>query len=426
MELMPIFEYGVDFRFLCSLFQFSGNNQPQAQYTQFLVDSSLSPLLLSNSGVLGIMSSNAGLFDAAENGDVEEVRRFLWQGVNVNSLDGISPLHLACRNNHVDVIILLVDSKANIDANGHNDITPLHVACQREHREATKILLSNGANVNSKDFAGSTPLHFVVIHNDLEIVKLLIARNADVNATDNHKRTPLHGAKSSQVARVLLENGANVNATDNHKRTPLHGAKSSQVARVLLENGANVQAREGSVQNTPLHNASASDHNGILDAKMETAKCILEQRNGRKVQAVCHEMFFSTNAHQQNPLDIAESRFCQGMFLSTCFSTNQQGPLEVARSRFEFSTSRWSPLVMYLGSFVDICLAVSESPAILAPTKKPKRNYGRLGIKLNPLLNDFQQLLAEQALWYILQTPVAEVAYGILGYLSPADVMKRT
>ena len=396
MELMPIFEYGVDFRFLCSLFQFSGNNQPQAQYTQFLVDSSLSPLLLSNSGVLGIMSSNAGLFDAAENGDVEEVRRFLWQGVNVNSLDGISPLHLACRNNHVDVIILLVDSKANIDANGHNDITPLHVACQREHREATKILLSNGANVNSKDFAGSTPLHFVVIHNDLEIVKLLIARNADVNATDNHKRTPLHGAKSSQVARVLLENGANV------------------------------QAREGSVQNTPLHNASASDHNGILDAKMETAKCILEQRNGRKVQAVCHEMFFSTNAHQQNPLDIAESRFCQGMFLSTCFSTNQQGPLEVARSRFEFSTSRWSPLVMYLGSFVDICLAVSESPAILAPTKKPKRNYGRLGIKLNPLLNDFQQLLAEQALWYILQTPVAEVAYGILGYLSPADVMKRT
>ena len=396
MELMSIFEYGVDFRFLCSLFQFSGNNQPQAQYTQFLVDSSLSPLLLSNSGVLGIMSSNAGLFDAAENGDVEEVRRFLWQGVNVNSLDGISPLHLACRNNHVDVIILLVDSKANIDANGHNDITPLHVACQREHREATKILLSNGANVNSKDFAGSTPLHFVVIHNDLEIVKLLIARNADVNATDNHKRTPLHGAKSSQVARVLLENGANV------------------------------QAREGSVQNTPLHNASASDHNGILDAKMETAKCILEQRNGRKVQAVCHEMFFSTNAHQQNPLDIAESRFCQGMFLSTCFSTNQQGPLEVARSRFEFSTSRWSPLVMYLGSFVDICLAVSESPAILAPTKKPKRNYGRLGIKLNPLLNDFQQLLAEQALWYILQTPVAEVAYGILGYLSPADVMKRT
>ena len=53
-----------------------------------------------------------------------------------------------------------------------------------------KKLLDCGADVNAKNELGRTPVHLAVHRGDLKLVQLLAQRGGDVNAKDNEGRTP--------------------------------------------------------------------------------------------------------------------------------------------------------------------------------------------------------------------------------------------
>lgn len=69
---------------------------------------------------------------AAEKGDVDEVRRLLDAGENVNAYDGlglITPLMAAAEKGHADVVRLLLDRKADVNArDGAEGLTALDYA----------------------------------------------------------------------------------------------------------------------------------------------------------------------------------------------------------------------------------------------------------------------------------------------------------
>ena len=58
-----------------------------------------------------------GIFEAAGNGDIEEVRELLESGVNPNIRDvfGFTPILLAIDNGHVDTVELLLNAGANLN-----------------------------------------------------------------------------------------------------------------------------------------------------------------------------------------------------------------------------------------------------------------------------------------------------------------------
>ena len=65
----------------------------------------------------------------------------------------------------------------NIDCLGEKGQTPLHEAASKSHYEIVKILVDKGANINAKSDDESTPLHNVSNQSDenaLKIAKLLI------------------------------------------------------------------------------------------------------------------------------------------------------------------------------------------------------------------------------------------------------------
>src|SRR5260221_705463 len=60
---------------------------------------------------------------------------------------GQTPLHLAAAHCRTNVVALLLDKGAKLDALAKGDPTPLHLAAQSGCAEAVKMLLAKGAEV---------------------------------------------------------------------------------------------------------------------------------------------------------------------------------------------------------------------------------------------------------------------------------------
>jgi ankyrin repeat protein len=59
--------------------------------------------------------------------------------------------------------------------------TPLHLASLRGQAEVVGILCDSGAHINARDSDGIAPIHKAVVQSSTEVAEQLIARGADVN-----------------------------------------------------------------------------------------------------------------------------------------------------------------------------------------------------------------------------------------------------
>lgn len=94
--------------------------------------------------------------------------------VNADFL-GTSALYLAVNKGKKDIVKLLLDHGADIEAHSKKTSgrTPLHEAVRHGHRDIAKILLDHGANAFAQDKSGKTPLDIARGENHPEIGKLL-------------------------------------------------------------------------------------------------------------------------------------------------------------------------------------------------------------------------------------------------------------
>lgn len=125
------------------------------------------------------------------------------KGANVNIRDkqGSTPLHLACRVGHENIVKLIVYSlnkdpefqKKYLAIRNCEGLTALHVAAERRYFDIMGFLFAKGADVNVGDAkSGRTILHFAVERNDLESVsKLLSHPDIDIDCKTFKGETPL-------------------------------------------------------------------------------------------------------------------------------------------------------------------------------------------------------------------------------------------
>jgi len=261
-------------------------------------------------------------------GSVERLaRKELWdelkwavaQGAEVDAKDrfGYTALHRAASDGNEDVVRLLLDHGADVnaeyrcyvndprtatalnDAMVHDRVSVVRLLLERggrcpggglpeaggsasaelieillahgapigslhnvESKEVAEILIHHGADVNKRNEQNETPLHTI---DSPEVVEFLLAHGADVHAKDSNDVTPLHRAPARK-AGVLLGHGADVDApTRGEGWTPLHLAAiwgSAKVTRVLLAHGANVGAKDG-LGLTALHWAEGLDRDDV-------------------------------------------------------------------------------------------------------------------------------------------------------------------
>ena len=96
---------------------------------------------------------------AALKGEASLCQQLIEKGADVNK-PGWAPLHYAATNGHLDVMNLLLEHYAYIDAASPNNTTPLMMAAHYGTPAAVKLLLEAGADPVLKNDLGLTAIDF--------------------------------------------------------------------------------------------------------------------------------------------------------------------------------------------------------------------------------------------------------------------------
>ena len=131
--------------------------------------------------------------DAVERGDVDDVRRFLQEGTSdavvymVNSGDpqraNTTPLHLASRRGHIDLVQLLIAHEAHVDARGAWNLTPLMYAAVFDQPAVASLLLESGADASLVDAKGKTALDHAISEKKSAVVAVLRQHSSSSTTT---------------------------------------------------------------------------------------------------------------------------------------------------------------------------------------------------------------------------------------------------
>lgn len=249
-----------------------------------------------------------------------------------------TPLHIASGKGSTDIVRMLVDAGANINAvntrNGNekssdavsriedtgseyscdgseedidedphlkylsaldfggDTLTPLQLAAYRGHTQTVQLLISAGANVNAEpQMCRLTALQSAAFEGHLDTFHVLMKANADVNAsaTGADGLTALQGASERghvHIVQLLLRAYADVNAPASARgATALQSAAAGrhlEIIQLLLSAGADADA--GSLtRGTPLQIAAMNGDVEIVQSLLQaraTVDTIPTKRSG--------------------------------------------------------------------------------------------------------------------------------------------------
>lgn len=159
----------------------------------------------------------------------------------------MATLRRAIQEGHEGVVLQLLDADPELlESRDYLDDTPLIVAARLGHLEIVKLLVERGAESNATGFGAKSALHCAATNGYEEIVAFLLSQGAEVHARQRQGWTPLMCASSwghVGVVRRLLTHmggeGLNQRAADD--KTALHHAAArgkGEVVRLLLLCGA--------------------------------------------------------------------------------------------------------------------------------------------------------------------------------------------
>ncbi len=203
------------------------------------------------------------------------------RAIRVNVLEGMQPIHCAAMNGSVNVLKVLIEAGASVEARDGDGQTPLMIAIRRKHATAVRFLLKQGGNVFAENSRGRTAideearfifllncfptglalpscargetlLHLASRYGFAQAISRLCLLGARPNIHDEAGRTPLHLAAAighlECVKSLLSAKGVDVNLADkSNGKTALHKAAyrgRTLIAKALLDAGADPRLKD--------------------------------------------------------------------------------------------------------------------------------------------------------------------------------------
>ncbi|WP_164968144.1 ankyrin repeat domain-containing protein [Arcobacter sp. CECT 8986] len=123
---------------------------------------------------------------AVRTNDYEKVKSLVSKD-NVNKVDtlGYTPLHIAARNNNVEIAKLLIDNNAKLDEKDNFKDTALLDAIKNNYIDMSKLLICNGANINIKDEQNLTTKDYINRLDNSFLIDLINADDKELLCKEN-------------------------------------------------------------------------------------------------------------------------------------------------------------------------------------------------------------------------------------------------
>eukprot|EP00903_Cladosiphon_okamuranus_P016883 g15565.t1 len=240
------------------------------------------------------------LITAASDGDKKGVKKWLDQGVDVDSRDwdNLTPLIAASSQGHLDVVKILLQRGAGVNSKDKDNITALMEASIMDHRDVVKHLLKEGAEVDAKTTTGVTALWLAAGEGRKAVAADLIAKGADVNNRRTDGITAVMAAAvggHKDVVKILVDASAGVSEQDQDGLTALMNAAeigAGEIVTYLLNKGAdpNIMSETGF---TSLILAAAGGHLEVVKTLVEKGAEI----NAEHPEGVNALMYGAAGAH---------------------------------------------------------------------------------------------------------------------------------
>mmetsp|Transcript_44626 Transcript_44626/g.112459 ORF Transcript_44626/g.112459 Transcript_44626/m.112459 type:complete len:909 (-) Transcript_44626:74-2800(-) len=227
-------------------------------------------------------------------GNLDVVRRGV-SPENVNDRDRQQQtlLHVACYENNVDMVRLLLENKADVDVQDRNGWTPLHCAASAGRYDIVMLLMEHDADLNALNRDGTSVMHYLVRRfvpdaqkeSFIAVLKTMIERGFDVNTQNKFGESPLHQAclrGNIPSIKLLLDSDAKVDAVNKIGESSLHYAVRAghkEAVRLMAAAGAdpNVRCDRGTVWDI------ASDEMKELLSTKQPAKLVVSCVRGSGV-----------------------------------------------------------------------------------------------------------------------------------------------
>ena len=219
------------------------------------------------------------LLEAAARNDIDEVRRLLSLSVTPDSTneDGLTALHQCCIDDSEEMMKVLVEFGADVNAADSEQWTPLHAAATCGHLHLVKFLIDNGANLLAVNGDGNMPYDICEDETTLSYIENEMAKrgvtqelidntrsktetmmlhdlmklaqgHGDLEYRDIQGATPLHIAAANgylSVLEFLLDHHCSTEVCDVDLWQPLHAAACwghLEAVEILSQNGADISA----------------------------------------------------------------------------------------------------------------------------------------------------------------------------------------
>ena len=162
------------------------------------------------------------LYTAAGWGSLDEITRFLANGVDVDQRFGVGMTALmnAAYAGHTEAVRLLLEAGASVNLANPHGVTALAAAARHANGEVVELLLARGADLELENEQGETPLLVAATYGLASMVRQLLAAGANPHHRSRLGWTSLMCATFNQregyfprdSMLALIEAGVAVNA----------------------------------------------------------------------------------------------------------------------------------------------------------------------------------------------------------------------
>jgi ankyrin repeat protein len=197
-------------------------------------------------------------------------------------------------NNADDGMMQLPSQETGVDTGTNFGATALHMAARRGNNEMVRMLLEAKASVNAKDKMRWAALHNAAVNGHTETVEILLAAHADPGGTTDEAGlfTPLHlaanGGHTFTIEKVLEADESIITAQDQSGQTALHIATAKGHIRTverLLRTEEDVVHIEDQYGFTALHCAVTARRFGIARMIATHIRLNLSPKSSNDIQS---------------------------------------------------------------------------------------------------------------------------------------------